>query len=68
MINYYTILQHMTPNPTTILHRTNIVHVGIVNVIIVIEINKTNFKKIIKILNYVTIRTSYNLTTIRSSS
>ena len=39
----------MTPNPTTILHRTNIVHVGIV---VVIEIIKRNLNKIIKIFKH----------------
>ena len=43
-------------------------YIGIVGFVIVIEINKTNIKNLIKIFNYMTIRTSYNLTTIRDSS
>ena len=39
----------MTPNPTAILHRTNIVHVVLV---VVIEINKRNLNRITKIFKY----------------
>ena len=51
--------------PTLISLMVNIGHIGIE---IVIEINKINNNKIIKIFKYMNIRTSHNLTTIRSSS
>ena len=51
MILYTTYLHHMTLNPSTILHRTYIVHVVIE---IVIEITKRNLNIMNKIFNYKT--------------
>ena len=59
-MNYRTNVNHKTPNPSTILHRTNIVHVGIE---IVIEIFKTSYNKTIKIFKLMTTRL-YNNSTI----